>query len=98
MSSDVAIARDTERELAAERKRRQRAREASGAPVALCTAQTRNGGTCRLAAGHGTDHPGFGCRLHTGNTPAGRAHGARLRAVGTARAFGIEADVDPFSV
>jgi hypothetical protein len=70
----VAVDRDTERERAADRKRRQRERNASRVPVALCNARTRAGGTCRLAAGHGTDHVGFGrCRLHAGNTPSGRA-------------------------
>jgi hypothetical protein len=98
MTRDVAVDRDTERERAADRKRRQRERNASRVSVALCNARTRAGGTCRLAAGHGTDHVGFGrCRLHAGNTPAGRTHGARLAATVTARTFGVAADVDPLA-
>lgn len=47
---------------------------------------------------NGTDHVGLGrCRLHAGNTPAGRAHGARLAAITTARALGIEDDLDPLA-
>lgn len=33
---------------------------------------------CKLAAGFGTPHPGFGyCKFHGGNTPAGRKAGAK---------------------
>lgn len=33
---------------------------------------------CKLPAGHGTSHPGFGyCKFHGGNTPAGKKAGAR---------------------
>lgn len=40
----------------------------------LCGAKRRNGeGTCRLIAGHGTTHPGYGrCKYHGGNTPSSR--------------------------
>lgn len=35
-----------------------------------CGAKTRNGGECRNAAGHRTEHPGFGrCSKHGGSTP-----------------------------
>ena len=35
-----------------------------------CDARTRNGKTCKLPAGHGTDHVGVGCcKLHGGSTP-----------------------------
>lgn len=47
----------------------------------LCGAKRHQGtGTCRRAAGAGTDHLGFGqCHLHGGATPNGKKHGETLR-------------------
>lgn len=46
----------------------------------LCGARTRSGGTCRKAAGFGTDHVGYGrCKFHAGSTPGGRAGAQRQR-------------------
>jgi hypothetical protein len=62
-----------------------------------CGARKRKGdGTCRQAAGWGTDHPGTGpCKLHGGMTPAhvkaARTHFAR-QAVAT---YGLPRDIDP---
>lgn len=40
----------------------------------------RGGGACRLPAGHGTDHPGYGlCRIHGGNTPSGKKAAAKAK-------------------
>jgi hypothetical protein len=50
----------------------------------LCSAKkkaSRGGGTCRLFAGQGTDHPGVGlCRWHGGNSPNGKKHAATIEA------------------
>lgn len=36
-----------------------------------CGAKLKTGGTCKKAAGHGTDHPGWGrCAMHKGMEPA----------------------------
>lgn len=48
---------------------------------ALCGARRKNGSTCRLFAGHGTSHKGFGqCRLHGGATPNGEKYALALEA------------------
>lgn len=62
----------------------------------LCGARTRSGATCRLFAGQGTNHVGFGrCKHHGGSTPTHVASAviqeARLRAV----EFGEELPVEP---
>lgn len=37
---------------------------------AACGAKKKKGGTCTMAAGWGTNHPGLGrCKIHGGNTP-----------------------------
>lgn len=37
----------------------------------VCGAKKRKGGTCNMAAGWGTEHPGYGaCKLHAGLTPS----------------------------
>lgn len=42
---------------------------ADGKPI--CGAKKSGGGVCKLAAGHGTEHPGIGrCKWHFGATPA----------------------------
>lgn len=55
-------------------------------------------GTCKLPAGYGTDHVGFGrCKFHGGSAPAGRQQGERLRIEHEARElFGrIAPDIEP---
>lgn len=48
--------------------------------VPRCGARTRTGGRCRLGAGAGTDHPGYGnCKYHAGSTPGGRKSAAKQR-------------------
>lgn len=66
-----------------------------------CGAKTRAGTPCRRPAGWGTDHAGHGrCKLHGGNTPNGRKHGARLGVEARMRDLVAEyrpdaADLDP---
>ena len=50
-------------------------------PSKTCGADKANGmGPCKLQAGAGTDHPGWGyCTTHGGNTQAGKKHAARLQ-------------------
>jgi hypothetical protein len=55
-----------------------------------CGGKTRNGNPCKLPAGHGTSHPGYGnCDHHTGATPNGIAHARQLQAVDAAQRFGV---------
>lgn len=53
-----------------------------GDHVKLCGARNRNKpGTCGLAAGAGTDHPGYGrCKYHGGCTPIHRRAAAKAQA------------------
>lgn len=64
-----------------------------------CGAQKRQGEQgelCTLAAGWGTDHPGFGrCRLHGGNTRNQRAGAATQKAEAEARGVLAQLDVAP---
>jgi hypothetical protein len=66
-------------------------------PPARCPAKAKSTGEpCKLVAGFGTDHVGFGvCRWHGGNSPGGRAQGARLMAQAEAARLGAEVDLDP---
>lgn len=44
----------------------------------ICGATKRNGNACHMAAGQGTDHPGFGtCKFHAGAMPANKSMAAR---------------------
>lgn len=46
---------------------------------------------CRLGAGHGTDHVGFGfCKFHGGSTPNGAKHAAKIQAVAAAAGTEVE--------
>lgn len=57
-----------------------------------CGARTRAGGICRMAKGHGTDHPGIGkCKYHGGGLPSHRAHAAKQSAV----LMGAPKDINP---
>jgi hypothetical protein len=65
-------------------------------PGRRCGARARHGGRCKLPAGHGTDHVGFGsCKLHGGATPAGRESAKRARARTEVAVFGLPVDIDP---
>ena len=51
---------------------------------------------CRLPAGWGTDHPGFGnCRRHCGNTSGGRKSAQNKMAAAAVVTFGLPREVDP---
>lgn len=51
-----------------------------------CARPTRAGGTCKQAAGFGTDHVGTGaCKFHGGSSPTGRAAARREAALEFAR-------------
>jgi hypothetical protein len=64
--------------------------------AALCGANARTGQTCRLPAGAGTTHPGFGsCKYHGGATPNGQVYAARLEAAARAAELGAEAPLAP---
>ena len=53
-------------------------------------------GSCRLPAGHGTDHVGTGrCRRHGGSTPTHEKHATRVMAERAAHQFGLELDGTP---
>src|SRR3954449_11898711 len=66
-------------------------------PERRCGAHLHGGeGTCRLPAGHGTDHVGWGpCRKHGGNTATARRHAYRLQALAEMPVTVGEVDVDP---
>jgi hypothetical protein len=60
-----------------------------------CDAKKRGGdGTCRLPAGHGTDHVGRGyCRRHGGNTPAQETAARNGEVTDAVLAFGLRRDI-----
>jgi hypothetical protein len=62
----------------------------------LCGAHLRRrDGTCKLQAGKGTDHVGFGhCRYHGGNSPGGIRMAQREAAYATARTMALDLDGD----
>lgn len=65
----------------------------SGKAKDICGAKKAHGGVCGLAAGHGTDHPGFGkCKWHFGNTAHGKKAAAKQAGMKLMRY------VDPFEV
>lgn len=54
------------------------------------------GQVCRLAAGHGTNHPGYGpCKYHMGNTPMVARRAARDFGADIARTMGHPVDITP---
>ena len=58
-----------------------------------CGAKNRTGGTCRLAAGQGTTHTGFGrCKHHGGASPNGGKAAEKERAAWHERLAGL---IDP---
>jgi hypothetical protein len=57
-----------------------------------CGAKRKQGGTCRMAAGHGTSHPGVGkCKFHGGDLPTHKLNGAKQTAV----LMGAPKDINP---
>lgn len=69
------------------------------AAASQCGAKTKNGGTCRLGAGWGTDHPGFGsCKKHFGNAPNHRKHAARQEGLALAAEAGLIVEADAATV
>lgn len=70
--------------------------QAEAEAAGKCGAATRKGGTCKLPAGHRTNHPGIGrCSKHGGNTPnqvkSAQQEIARREVV----ALGLPREVDP---
>lgn len=62
------------------------------AATGYCGAKRRAGGTCRMAKGHGTDHPGIGrCKYHGGGLPSHKANAAKQQAV----LMGAPKDINP---
>jgi len=62
-----------------------------------CGAQKRDGTgeTCKLRAGHGTDHPGVGrCRRHGGNTDSHRAAAREEIAERAVVTYGLPVEID----
>lgn len=51
-------------------------------PRPLCSGvKAATGEPCKLHAGYGTDHPGYGrCKYHGGSSPTGRKHAASIAA------------------
>jgi hypothetical protein len=61
-----------------------------------CGANKKDGGTCSQAAGHGTDHPGYGpCSYHKGTTPAGRKSSAHEMAEELSMFYGHPIETTP---
>lgn len=61
-----------------------------------CGAVKRGGGTCRVLAGRGTDHPGIGaCKHHGGNTPNHRRAAGREIAIQAVQTYGLPTDIAP---
>ncbi len=70
-----------------------------GPDKALCGAQRPNapkGTTCKLVAGHGTDHVGTGrCKRHGGTTPTHKRAAEVELAKQAVQRYGLAVDVDP---
>ena len=62
-----------------------------------CNARKRSGvGRCRHGAGHGTDHPGYGCcKFHGGSSPNGRAAAKRAKQTEAMERLGLPRAVEP---
>lgn len=63
-----------------------------GHPKTRCGAKSRqHGRPCKLTAGFGTDHLGFGhCKHHGGNTANGKIHANRIEAIALGEARKVE--------
>lgn len=63
---------------------------------AKCGTRKSDGTPCKMPAGAGTDHLGFGkCKYHGGNSAALKQHAAREAAAFRMQAFGTPIDIDP---
>lgn len=62
-----------------------------------CPATAKQSGEpCKLTAGFGTDHLGFGlCRFHGGTSKAAKKHAAGLQATWMVEIYGLPREVDP---
>lgn len=73
--------------MKSERKRKRQSERNRGSrrmasKVGHCGAKKRQGGTCHLAAGFGTDHHGIGhCKYHGGNLPTHKLNALKQEAV-----------------
>jgi len=67
------------------------------APAANCNGRRANEKSyCKQAAGHGTDHVGYGrCKKHGGSTPNGKKAAAKLMAEQMVVGYGLPRDIDP---
>ena len=68
-------------------------RDRQGKPLALCGAKRRQGGgvPCKLRAGYGTNHLGYGaCKYHGGTLPSHAKRAVKLRAKEWSELEGIE--------
>lgn len=64
-----------------------------------CGAKNRHGSRCALPKGWGTDHPRSGkCRIHGGNTPNGRKHGAKEAARTVLADLAVPVEGNPLQV
>src|SRR4051794_16311470 len=62
----------------------------------LCGAKRKNGETCRLFAGQGTDHKGIGrCKHHGGSTPSHMTNAVVQESQRRMVKFGHAIDVEP---
>lgn len=65
----------------------------------VCGARKQEGSTCKLSAGWGTDHVGYGpCKNHMGSTSMGRKTAAGEMAEELMVFYGAPLDTDPISV
>lgn len=61
-----------------------------------CNAKTRQGGKCKMPAGHGTPHPGIGaCKKHGGMTPMSMQAAGKKIAVKDAILLGAPREINP---
>lgn len=73
---------------------------ATQSQVSQCGAKRRNGETCHLSAGYGTEHLGKGkCKFHGGSTPSHvnkwRAEAAKEKLEEAAELYGLPEEVEP---
>lgn len=83
---------DKKRDDAKKKRRKTRPNKVEAAEDGLCGKKKRDGGICKMVAGHGTTHPGLGaCRWHGGLTPNHNANAAKKQAI----FLGAPKDIDP---
>lgn len=92
MSPYAKAQQDRKREANKTQRRKKRPSKKEAAIDGLCGAKKRDGGICRLVAGHATTHPGIGrCRWHGGNLPTHQLNAAKTEAV----FLGAPKDINP---